>query len=48
MANKNEVLVNRFGTDGLYTKYSEKIENVYKKNEPLFSTLEMITLMVKG
>lgn len=54
MANKNDVLVNRFGTNGLFTKYSEKIENVYnKKNEPLFSTLEMITvdgenLIIKG
>ena len=44
MANKDNVLINRFGTNGLFTKYSNRIENVYnKKNEPLFSKLEMIT-----
>lgn len=54
MANKDDVLVNRFGTNGLFTKYSQRIKNVYnKKNEPLFSTLEMITvngetLVIKG
>ena len=45
MANKDDVIVNRFGVDGLFTKYSNRIENVYnKKNEPLFSKLDMITL----
>ena len=44
MANEDSILVNRFGMNGLFTKYSDKIENVYNKtNEPLFSTIEMIT-----
>tara|TARA_B100000073_G_scaffold26431_2_gene20461 strand:- start:3880 stop:4950 length:1071 start_codon:yes stop_codon:yes gene_type:complete len=44
VANEEGRLVNRFGVDGLYTKYSDRIENVYNKtNEPLFSTIEMIT-----
>ena len=44
MANKDKVIINRFGTNGLFTKYSNRIENVYnKKNEPLFSKLDMIT-----
>jgi hypothetical protein len=45
MANQSEVIVNRFGENGLFTKSSDKIENLYNKsNEPLFSTLEMMTL----
>ena len=54
VANNDSTLVNRFGVDGLYTKYSDRIENVYNKtNEPLFSTVEMITkngevLKIKG
>ena len=54
VANNDSTLVNRFGVNGLYTKYSDRIENVYNKtNEPLFSTVEMITkngevLKIKG
>ena len=45
IANKDSVIINRFGTNGLFTKYSNRIENVYnKKNEPLFSKLDMITV----
>jgi hypothetical protein len=45
MANENEVIVNRFGKNGLFTKYSDKIKDLYNKsNEPLFSTLEMMTI----
>ena len=45
MANKDSVIINRFGTNGVFTKYSNRIENVYnKKNEPLFSKLDMITI----
>ena len=45
MADKNNIIVNRFGVDGLFTKYSNRIENVYnKKNEPFFSKLDMITI----
>ena len=29
IANKNEVVVNRFGFDGLFTKYSNKIEHLF-------------------
>tara|TARA_B110000003_G_C16393343_1_gene435306 strand:- start:359 stop:724 length:366 start_codon:yes stop_codon:yes gene_type:complete len=45
MANQSEVIVNRFGNNGLFTKSSDKIDNLYNKNnEPLFSTLEMMTI----
>jgi len=45
MADKNNIIVNKFGVDGLFTKYSNRIENVYnKKNEPFFSKLDMITI----
>ena len=45
MANENEVIVNRFGKNGLFTKYSDKIKDLYNKsNEPFFSTLEMMTI----
>tara|TARA_B100001175_G_scaffold316851_1_gene331880 strand:- start:333 stop:1448 length:1116 start_codon:yes stop_codon:yes gene_type:complete len=38
------VIVNRFGENGLFTKYSQKIKNIYnKKNEPYFSTIDMLT-----
>ena len=38
------MLVNRFGEDGLFTKKSQLIEGVYRKqNEPLFSNLELMT-----
>ena len=44
IAQDRNVIVNRFGQDGLFTKKSELIENVYrKKNEPLFSNLELLT-----
>ena len=44
MADENDVIINRFGTNGLFTKYSDRIKNVYNKtNEPLFSTIEIIT-----
>ena len=36
--------MNRFGEDGLFTKKSQLIEGVYRKqNEPLFSNLELMT-----
>ena len=45
MADESEVIINRFGVDGLFTRYSDRIENVYnKKNEPLFSRIDMITV----
>ena len=45
MADESEVIINRFGVDGLFTRYSNRIENVYnKKNEPLFSRIDMITV----
>ena len=41
---KDGVIVNRFGQDGLFTKYSNKIEGLYNKdNEPYFSTFDLIT-----
>ena len=44
LAESNKVLINRFGNNGLFTKKSDLIQNIYrKKNEPLFSTLELIT-----
>ncbi len=44
LAQEKEVIINRFGEDGLFTKKSDLIKNIYrKKNEPLFSTLELIT-----
>ncbi len=44
IAEDKNVIVNRFGQDGLFTKKSELIESVYRKrNEPLFSNLELLT-----
>ena len=44
IANEEKVFTNRYGTDGIFTKYSDRINGLYnKKNEPLFSTVEMIT-----
>ena len=44
IANEEKVFTNRYGTDGIFTKYSDRINDLYnKKNEPLFSTVEMIT-----
>jgi len=44
VADSSQVLINRFGGAGLYTKKSSLIKNLYnKKNEPLFSALDMIT-----
>ena len=45
IANEDDgVIVNRFGENGLFTKYSQKIKNIYnKKNEPYFSTIDMLT-----
>ena len=41
---KDGVIVNRFGENGLFTKYSQKIKSIYnKKNEPYFSTIDMLT-----
>jgi len=46
IANEDDgVIVNRFGENGLFTKYSQKIKNIYnKKNEPYFSTIDMLTI----
>ena len=44
LSDSNQVLINRFGENGLFTKKSNLIKNIYrKKNEPLFSNLELIT-----
>ena len=44
VANSDGVLINRFGENGLFTKYSNKINNLYnKKNEPFFSKVELLT-----
>ncbi len=44
IAQEDNVILNRFGENGVFTKKSDLIKNVYrKKNEPLFSTLELIT-----
>lgn len=44
VADSSQVLLSRFGEAGLYTKKSSRIEGLYnKKNEPLFSVLDMIT-----
>lgn len=44
LADSSGVIVNRFGEDGLFTKKSKLIKNVYRKqNEPLFSNLELMT-----
>ena len=41
---KDGVIVNRFGQDGLFTKYANKIEGLYNKsNEPYFSSFELLT-----
>ena len=38
------MVVNRFGQDGLFTRYSDRIENLYNKNnEPYFSTIDILT-----
>ena len=44
VANNNEVLMNKFGEDGVYTKRSNIINGLYNKtNEPLFRQLDFIT-----
>ena len=44
LAQKNDIIINKFGENGLFTKKSGLIKNIYrKKNEPLFSNLELIT-----
>ena len=44
IADSANTLVNKFGEDGLYTKRSSRIEDLYNKhNEPLFSSLDMVT-----
>ena len=44
IADSSNTLVNKFGEDGLYTKRSSRIEDLYNKhNEPLFSSLDMVT-----
>jgi len=54
IANKDGAIVNRFGEDGLFSKKSDRITDIYsEKNEPLFKTMEMITedgyrLKIKG
>ena len=41
---KDGVIVNRFGQDGLFTKYANKIEGLYNKsNEPYFSSFDLLT-----
>ena len=46
IANEQDgIIVNRFGQDGLFTRYSDRIENLYnKKNEPYFSTIDILTI----
>ncbi len=44
ISDSSGVVVNRFGEDGLFTKKSALIRDLYRKqNEPLFSNLELIT-----
>ena len=44
IADSSKVHVNKFGEDGLYTKKSTRITDLYNKhNEPLFRELDMIT-----
>jgi hypothetical protein len=44
IANKEKVLTNQFGDDGVFTKYSDLIGNLYsKKNEPLFLNFSLLT-----
>ena len=45
IANEEDgMVVNRFGQDGLFTRYSDRIENLYNKNnEPYFSTIDILT-----
>ena len=44
VADSNEVLVNRFGEDGVFTRRSNIINNLYNKtNEPLFRQLDFMT-----
>ena len=41
---KDGVIVNRFGQDGLFTRYANKIEGLYNKgNEPYFSSFDLLT-----
>jgi len=44
VADRNEVLVNKFGEDGVFTKRSDIINDLYNKsNEPQFRQLDFIT-----
>jgi hypothetical protein len=44
IANKENVVTSRFGDDGVYTQYSNLINNLYPpKNEPLFSNFKLLT-----
>ena len=44
IADSSKVHVNKFGEDGLYTRKSTRITDLYNKhNEPLFRELDMIT-----
>ena len=44
VADSNEVLMNKFGEDGVFTKRSNIINGLYNKtNEPLFRQLDFIT-----
>lgn len=44
MANKEEVLINRYGNNGVFTKYDNLIKDTYNpKNESLFSNFNLIT-----
>ena len=42
--NENGMIINRFGQDGLFTRYADRIEGLYnKKNEPYFSKFNLLT-----
>ena len=44
VANKEGVIINQFGNEGAFTKYSNRINNLYnKKNEPFFSNFDLMT-----
>ena len=44
IANQDSILTNRFGENGVYTQYTNLINNLYpKNNEPLFSSIKVLT-----
>ena len=41
---QDTILTNRFGDNGIYTQYTNLINNLYpKKNEPIFSSIKLLT-----